>query len=248
MSEVPFKISSGLKDIIGRDLITSDEIAVFELVKNSYDANATEVKIIFENIHTSDAKIIIQDNGVGMNEDDLRNKWLFVAYSAKKSDDNYRDVIQTARTFVGAKGIGRFSCDRLGQKLRITTKKDPLSSKCYQLSVNWILFENDANEEFQTIPAELSILTNCDFQKGSTGTKLEILNLRSNSWNRTKDAFSPERLNPARFFTASSRSESVPEAKPAKPGFFSWLFAPPTPIEEETSTVGDFLKQPRPQP
>ena len=53
-----FKISSGLKNIIGRDLITDDFIAVFELVKNSYDARAKEVRIIFE-----DDKLVIWDDG-----------------------------------------------------------------------------------------------------------------------------------------------------------------------------------------
>ena len=45
--EMQFKISSALKDIIGRDLINDDFIAIFELVKNSYDAYATKVKISF---------------------------------------------------------------------------------------------------------------------------------------------------------------------------------------------------------
>ena len=45
-NSLEFKISSGLKDIIGKDLITDDYVAVFELVKNSYDAKTTKVKII----------------------------------------------------------------------------------------------------------------------------------------------------------------------------------------------------------
>jgi HSP90 family molecular chaperone len=114
-----FKISSALKNIIGSDLISDDFIAVFELVKNSYDAHATKVEITFENIYSNNGKIIIKDNGKGMNYDDLINKWLFVAYSAKKEGTeedsyNYRDNIKIKRAYAGAKGIGRFSCDRLG--------------------------------------------------------------------------------------------------------------------------------------
>ena len=70
-----FRISSGLKRIIGRDLITNDFVAVFELVKNSFDARATEVNIIFE-----DNRLFIIDNGKGMSYDDLINKWLFDPY------------------------------------------------------------------------------------------------------------------------------------------------------------------------
>ena len=58
-----FRISSALKNIIGSDLISDDFIAVFELVKNSYDAHATKVEIIFEDIYSKDAKIIIKDDG-----------------------------------------------------------------------------------------------------------------------------------------------------------------------------------------
>jgi hypothetical protein len=75
-----FKISSALKDILGRDLITDDFIAVFELVKNSFDAHATRVEIKFENSENGNGRIIIMDNGKGMNYDDLLNKWLFVSY------------------------------------------------------------------------------------------------------------------------------------------------------------------------
>jgi len=80
-----FKISAALKDIIGKELITDEFVAVFELVKNSFDADATKVEVIFENNYEANsARIIIKDNGIGMNYDDLRNKWLFVAYSAKR--------------------------------------------------------------------------------------------------------------------------------------------------------------------
>jgi len=57
--QLHFKISSALKNIIGRDLIKDDFIAVFELVKNSYDAHASQVDIYFENIYSDKAKIII---------------------------------------------------------------------------------------------------------------------------------------------------------------------------------------------
>ena len=59
-----FKISAALKDLIGKELITDEFVAVFELVKNSFDANATKVEVIFEdNNNPNTAKIIIKDNG-----------------------------------------------------------------------------------------------------------------------------------------------------------------------------------------
>ncbi len=184
--EMQFKISSALKDIIGRDLINDDFIAIFELVKNSYDAYATKVKISFNDIYSDKSKIIIEDNGKGMNYDDLENKWLFVAYSAKKDgsenkDLNFRDKIQVQRSFAGAKGIGRFSCDRLGKNLYIETTKNEEDNKTESLYVDWGNFENDLKEEFININVIHETLPNIK----KIGTKLEIMDLRS-SWDREK--------------------------------------------------------------
>ena len=74
-NKLQFKVSSALKNIIGSDLINDDFIAVFELVKNSYDAHASEVRIKFIDIYGENPKISIIDNGKGMNYDDLVNKW-----------------------------------------------------------------------------------------------------------------------------------------------------------------------------
>ena len=84
IGDFKFRVSSALKDIIGQDLIPDDYIAVFELVKNSFDAYATRVDIYFENIYSNNSKIVIQDNGKGMDATDLIDKWLFLARSAKK--------------------------------------------------------------------------------------------------------------------------------------------------------------------
>ena len=93
-----FRVSSALKNIIGRDLITDDFIAIFELVKNSYDAGAKKVIITFD-----EDKITVVDNGKGMSEYDIENKWLFVAYSAKKDgSEDFRDKAQQRRHYAGA--------------------------------------------------------------------------------------------------------------------------------------------------
>ena len=74
-----FKVSAGLKNLIGRDLISDKYIAIFELVKNSYDANASMVKISYLISDEGVGKIIISDNGSGMTYKDIIQKWLFVA-------------------------------------------------------------------------------------------------------------------------------------------------------------------------
>ncbi|MCA0335160.1 MAG: ATP-binding protein [Bacteroidetes bacterium] len=181
-----FKISAALKDLIGKELITDEFVAVFELVKNSFDANASKVEVIFENNYEPDnARIVIKDNGKGMNYDDLKNKWLFVAYSAKrlgKENEDYRDKIKTQRVFAGAKGVGRFSCDRLGRFLNLITIKDEPKPKIENLVVNWEDFENADDEEFVNIKVTHKVLTENAY-KLKKGTVLEITGLRDN-WDR----------------------------------------------------------------
>jgi len=183
-----FKISAALKDLIGKELITDEFVAVFELVKNSFDANASKVEVIFENNNEgNNAQIIIKDNGKGMNYHDLKDKWLFVAYSAKrtgKENDDYRDKIKPQRVFAGAKGVGRFSCDRLGKQLNLISKKDESNPRIENLIVHWEDFENADEKEFVNIK-----VTHAELQENSYnlkhGTALEITGLRDN-WNRER--------------------------------------------------------------
>src|SRR5712692_8786852 len=142
--DVPFRISSALKTILGKELITDEFIAIFELVKNSFDANARRVDITFDGLDSGSPKIVIQDDGDGMDEDDIRRRWLFVAYSAKSlQETDYRDKIRSSRVFAGAKGIGRFSCDRLGGTLSLYTRKRGDRGANHVLTVDWSHFEKD---------------------------------------------------------------------------------------------------------
>lgn len=191
-----FRVSSALKNLIGKELITDQYIAIFELVKNSFDAYANNVKIIFKDLATDNARIIITDDGKGMHLNDLVNKWLFVAYSAKKDGtediedgfsegihrNDYRDKIRPKRIFAGAKGVGRFSCDRLGGKLNLTSIKDSVDYKIENIKVNWEDFEQDSKKEFVNIDVEHETLQE-NIYGIEHGTILEISNLRD-SWRR----------------------------------------------------------------
>lgn len=175
-----FRVSAELKNILGRDLITSPNIAILELVKNSYDARAKKVEITFD-----DDYLCIADNGKGMSKQDLIDKWLFVAYSAKSDgteDISYRDKF--TRHYAGAKGIGRLSCDRLANSLILTTRSGE-SNKTEVLYVDWASFENNKKTEFNTIniPHESLDSTPAFPQNFTTGTILEFRNLRDN-WSR----------------------------------------------------------------
>ncbi len=200
-----FKTNVLLKSIIGKDLINDDSIAVLELVKNSYDANSKSVNVIFKNLKSNDdlsshvhsknsSKIIIQDFGVGMDEDDLEHKWLNIAYSEKKAKK-----MAFNRILAGAKGVGRFSCDRLGEYLDIYTRKK--NGHIYHLFVDWKSFEveNRQDLEIQKIDVNLDVIPVASFERKTgyklfeKGTILEISKLRSkwaikekNKWDTGK--------------------------------------------------------------
>lgn len=187
--QMQFRVSTALKSIIGKDLINDKYIAVFELVKNAYDAGAKRVDIIFENINTSNSKLIIKDDGKGMSLSDIRDKWLFIAYSEKKKEnrkeilkqelerEDYRDSIK--RTSAGAKGVGRFSCDRLGARVIVKSKtQNDLEINC--LAIDWNKFESDDEREIKEIKIPYYNEPANGVEKGTT---LEIYELREN-WKR----------------------------------------------------------------
>ncbi len=185
--KLKFRVSSGIKDIVGKDLITDDNIAVFELVKNSYDAHASHVVIEFQ-----ENKIIISDNGKGMSLDDIKNKWLYLAFSAKKDDtedlvkdEDYRDKVQAKTHYAGAKGVGRFSVDRLGKTLTLTSSIKG-SKQFEQIKLDWDDF-NDQYKEFGKIGVTHNTLQkfNVPFPNRSKhGVILEIEGIAN--WDRAK--------------------------------------------------------------
>ena len=186
MNKETFRISAALKDLIGRELITDEFVAIFELVKNSFDALADEVIIEFvSNRSKQDSKIVIKDNGKGMTYQDLYDKWLFVAYSAKRlgtENNDYRSKINN-RIFAGAKGVGRFSCDRLGSSLELLTKSRLDESNAERLVIDWEKFENVDSKEFVDIQIDRETITKD--RSIPTGTKLTITKLRD-EWSRKR--------------------------------------------------------------
>lgn len=129
-----------------------------------------------------------------MSLSDLKDKWLFLGFSAKKDgtedevndkQKSYRDKIR--RFYAGAKGIGRFSCDRLGRLLTITTKtRDSLLAE--QILVDWANFEVDQKIEFDNVDVEHRTLNvgNVFPNQESHGTIIEIEDLHDEEtpWTR----------------------------------------------------------------
>lgn len=133
---IKFNFDVSAYRLIGRELITDRITALFELVKNAYDANAENVTVEFIDINplTPNSKIIIKDDGIGMQFSDIKNKWMVIGTSSKR-----RERLSPSphnRKVAGKKGIGRFAVDKLGDKLVLKTQKKN-SSEVLCLETDW---------------------------------------------------------------------------------------------------------------
>lgn len=206
--QVNFNAHAQIKSIIGKDLINDDNIAVVELVKNAIDAQSGTVNITFKNLLKNDdsksetyisnlnfSTLLIQDDGIGMSYDDIVNKWLNIAYSEKK---------HSTKKYAGSKGVGRFSCDRLGEFLNIYTRKT--GGDILNLHVNWNHFEveNEIDLKIQDVKLVLKKISEDEFKQKFNeaflhGTILEISKLRT-PWltqyqrNTVKGKFNRDKL------------------------------------------------------
>lgn len=141
--DVTYKIRPAARLIhtIGSDLIGDSYAALVELVKNSYDADATDVDIVFKyaEIEKENALFIsIRDNGHGMNFDTVINKWLVPATNDKlkrKISKNGTRILQ------GRKGIGRFAASILGQEMTLSTVDE--NGEKSETVIDWRIFKTD---------------------------------------------------------------------------------------------------------
>jgi len=165
---IRFSVDAGVIDRLGSELVARQETAVSELVKNSYDADATKVTIKFENSDEIGGTLYIEDNGSGMNREQLINGFMRISSSSKIHNpisDTYK------RKRAGQKGIGRFAVQRLAEKLTITTQTSK-EDIALVLSINWNEYANDL---------DLNTITNKIYTKTKTkekGTVLKIEGLK----------------------------------------------------------------------
>jgi len=119
---------------LGSDLVTSDVVAIIELVKNSYDAFASNVYVRFKNDSEKGDYIEIEDDGVGMTKDIIKEAWCTVATPYKENNPSIR-MGDKLRRVVGEKGLGRLSMARIGDRLQMLTQY--INNPCWEINLNW---------------------------------------------------------------------------------------------------------------
>lgn len=128
----PFEPYARLMNILGDQLITDRKVAVVEIVKNSYDADAESVKVKFFNLDNfgknylpvnEQPYIEIEDDGDGMTLEIIKKVWLRPATPNKITKKKLKEnLTNKGRIIQGEKGIGRFAIHKLGEKIELYTK------------------------------------------------------------------------------------------------------------------------------
>lgn len=113
--------------MLGDQLIKNERIALIEIIKNAYDADASWVKVTFNNFNGDfeagvGATIVIEDDGIGMSRDILENHWVNPATPTKWIRKKKKPATDKGRVIQGEKGIGRFALLKLGRDITITTR------------------------------------------------------------------------------------------------------------------------------
>ncbi len=178
-----FRVSSRMPILLGDELIPSASYALFELVKNGHDADATAV--IVDLIDADDkekGRIIVEDDGCGMDEDVISGSWLVMGTSFRRSQVRDDEVTpKYERKVLGEKGIGRFASHKLGSRISIVTRM--LNKPEFVINVDWTDFDPDEPQLIEHIPVEVASREPVVFTGSQTGTKIEVTALRE-TWTR----------------------------------------------------------------
>ena len=134
-NKIPLKMHPRVFSALGADLVTNDIVAVIELVKNSYDAFASEVKVSFGRHDDSLFPYLeIRDNGQGMTQEVIDEVWCTIATPYKELHP-YIKKGDKVRRVSGEKGLGRLAVARLGKSLKMITKASETES--WEVNVDW---------------------------------------------------------------------------------------------------------------
>lgn len=173
----PFRPQARLIRMLGEELISDEVMALLEMVKNAYDADARRVVIRLQHTDNSDS-IEILDDGDGMDLETILRAWLEPA-TRQKRGGRWKRRTALGRFPLGEKGVGRFAADKLGADLVLITRARGAPNEVV-LRVSWGLFEADGY--LDEVESHWEVRPPEHFEGASHGTLIRIGNLRA-SWN-----------------------------------------------------------------
>lgn len=212
-----FSIESRLLRELGERLVKQPSVAIVELIKNAYDADATECTVIYE----EGDFIAVVDDGVGMTMDQFTNGWMRIGTSAKEAIDFSSKYF---RLITGEKGIGRFAVRFLGKDLHLESVAWDLVRRArtrVTADFDWPQFDKNEDIGKIAVPYRLESVP----EGVPTGTKLRITRLRDQVANfdfRRVQTASIGILTPLRSLLRASdwaQDETSNDPQPIDPGF-----------------------------
>ena len=172
-----FKPRARMLVLLGDQLIRDAGIAVFELVKNAYDADATQVTVTLSNVaDRAKGQVLVEDDGCGMSWEQIVEVWL-------EPGTDYRQQQKFAgvrtprfnRLPLGEKGVGRFAAHKLGRRIRLISRKP--NSPEVVVEIDWNTFTTE--RYLKDAPVKVLERTPEHFTDSRTGTRIEVTDLNT---------------------------------------------------------------------
>jgi signal transduction histidine kinase len=173
--EVRFTVDASHISRLGLELVSKQETAVSELIKNAYDADARTVDVVFKQSDSPGGFLEVIDSGTGMSRQQLLDGFMRLS-TAEKIKHPFSPLYERKRA--GRKGIGRFAAQRLGKMLRLQTQQ-PNEDFALELEIDWNRFE--AGHDLYSISNEIRVIPALP----SHGTTLVISDLRD-AWSEAQ--------------------------------------------------------------
>ena len=163
MNTAHLRFSTEIVRRLGEELNPTLDKGILELVKNAYDADATECRVELRNTDRPGGSIIVEDNGDGMTADEIADGWLVLGRSSKAPTQRTR----LGRVPAGSKGLGRLAALRMGRTASLSTVSRQQLDFLHELVIDWSVFDKVRLVDDYA----LEIKTDAGDERGTSGTK-----------------------------------------------------------------------------
>ena len=169
-----FSVDAALLRELGEHLIGRAYIALAELVKNAYDADAVLSRIEF-----AEDRIVIEDDGHGMSENDFLEHWMRIGTTHKADKRRSKSL---GRSMTGSKGLGRLSVQFLAGEMELWSTSEDDPAKTLYAVVDWSQIRT--GRDIGTVNVLWDVRPEARWYPGGrrTGTRIVLQGLKS-EWN-----------------------------------------------------------------
>ena len=180
-AEASFRPRARMLRLLGDQLIRDPRIAVFELLKNAYDADAAEATVTLRRIEDEgEASIVVEDDGSGMTFETVTGVWLEPGtdHRERQRSEGRRSPIH-GRLPMGEKGVGRFAVHKLGREAELVTRAAGAAEVA--VAIDWDELERKgylSDAALRVAEREPRVFT-----EDATGTRITVRRLRE-PWTR----------------------------------------------------------------